>query len=165
MFGLSKREQRWKEQQEAAKLLIPFITSLAQTKSQEYIAKTMSEEKDKTILRLQDKISQQEEIIKNLENLNLILKKEVKAPLMMNIPPAPVEMSEVIYTEGWNAACEAYFGGLPPPEPLVITVTLGEKIPLDHRQVKSVIASTAYNFDAVDIVRATEHAHGIVDKI
>jgi hypothetical protein len=44
-------------------------------------------------------------------------------PTKINIPPPQCEPSDVIYAEGWNACCDAYFGGLPPPEPLVVTIT------------------------------------------
>jgi hypothetical protein len=39
----------------------------------------------------------------------------------MTIPPPQAEMIDVVYAEGWNAACDAYFGGLPPQEPLIVT--------------------------------------------
>jgi hypothetical protein len=39
----------------------------------------------------------------------------------MTIPPPQAEMVDVTYAEGWNAACDAYFGGLPPQEPLIVT--------------------------------------------
>ena len=45
------------------------------------------------------------------------------APRKMDIPPAPIDALSVAYAEGWNAACDAFFGGLPPLEPLVVTVT------------------------------------------
>ena len=45
------------------------------------------------------------------------------APTKMPIPPPPVDPFDVVYAEGWNAACEAFFGGLPPADALVITVT------------------------------------------
>lgn len=44
-------------------------------------------------------------------------------PRKMEIPPAPIGMEDVCYVEGWNACCDAFFGGLPPPEALIITVT------------------------------------------
>lgn len=44
-------------------------------------------------------------------------------PRKREIPPPPVDALEVVYTEGWNAACDAFFNGLPPQEPLIITVT------------------------------------------
>lgn len=48
---------------------------------------------------------------------------EDKRPYKLPIPPAPVEMHEVIFVEGWNAACDEFFGGKAPQEPLVITIT------------------------------------------
>jgi hypothetical protein len=45
------------------------------------------------------------------------------APRKLDIPPPPVDPLEVVYAEGWNAACDAFFGGLPPQEPLIVTVT------------------------------------------
>jgi hypothetical protein len=44
-------------------------------------------------------------------------------PRKLPIPPAPADMADVIYAEGWNACCEAFFGGKPALEPIVITVT------------------------------------------
>jgi hypothetical protein len=40
----------------------------------------------------------------------------------MEIPPPQAEMTDVVFAEGWNAACETYFGGLPPQEALIITM-------------------------------------------
>ena len=37
-------------------------------------------------------------------------------------------------------------------------------VPMTDTQAKAVIASTAYAFEAIDIVRATERHHGIVGK-
>lgn len=39
----------------------------------------------------------------------------------VHIPPPGVGSEEVMYAEGWNACCEAYFGGAEPPPALVIT--------------------------------------------
>jgi hypothetical protein len=44
-------------------------------------------------------------------------------PRKMDIPPAPVDMMDVVYAEGWNDACDAFFGGLPPAPAVVITVS------------------------------------------
>jgi hypothetical protein len=44
------------------------------------------------------------------------------APTKMPIPPSPADPLDVVYAEGWNAACEAFFGGKPPADALVITV-------------------------------------------
>jgi len=40
----------------------------------------------------------------------------------MPIPPGLADPLDVMYAEGWNAACDAFFGGKPAPEPVVITV-------------------------------------------
>lgn len=45
------------------------------------------------------------------------------APTKMPIPPPPADPLDVVYAEAWNAACEAFFGGKPPADALVITVT------------------------------------------
>jgi hypothetical protein len=44
-------------------------------------------------------------------------------PRKMPIPPAGAEPEDVIYAEGWNGACDAFFGGLPPHDPIVIEIT------------------------------------------
>lgn len=44
------------------------------------------------------------------------------APRKMEIPPSPADALDVVFAEGWNQCCDAYFGGLPPQEPLVVTV-------------------------------------------
>ena len=46
-----------------------------------------------------------------------------KLPRKLEIPPPPAEMHDVVYAEGWNQCCDAFFGGLPPQEPVVITIT------------------------------------------
>lgn len=43
-------------------------------------------------------------------------------PSKMPIPPAGADALDVAHAEGWNAACDAFFGGKPAPEPLVVTV-------------------------------------------
>lgn len=47
-----------------------------------------------------------------------------RTPSMLPIPPAPADPLDVVYAEGWNAACQAYFDGKPAPEPVVMTVTV-----------------------------------------
>lgn len=51
------------------------------------------------------------------------------APTKMPIPPSPADPLDVVYAEGWNAACEAFFGGKPPADALVITVTVAAPAP------------------------------------
>lgn len=43
-------------------------------------------------------------------------------PRKMEIPPSPADVLDVVFAEGWNQCCDAYFGGLPPQAPLVVTV-------------------------------------------
>lgn len=44
-------------------------------------------------------------------------------PHKLPVPPPQADMLDVVYAEGWNACCDAFFGGLPAPDPVVITVT------------------------------------------
>lgn len=46
----------------------------------------------------------------------------VPVPVKLPVPPAQAEASDVIYAEGWNACCDAFFGGKPAPEALVIEI-------------------------------------------
>lgn len=48
-------------------------------------------------------------------------------PTKMHEPPGQADVLDTVYTSGWNACCDAFFGGLPAPEPLVVTVTHGER--------------------------------------
>lgn len=54
--------------------------------------------------------------------LGLLVDPAASAPTKMPTPPAQAEPLDVAYAEGWNAACDAFFGGKPAPEALVITV-------------------------------------------
>lgn len=44
-------------------------------------------------------------------------------PRKIPTPPAQADMLDVAYAEGWNQCCDTFFGGLPPQEPVVITIT------------------------------------------
>lgn len=50
-------------------------------------------------------------------------------PRKIPIPPAQAEMMDVVYAEGWNQCCDTFFGGLPPQEPVVITITERDEAP------------------------------------
>ena len=56
-------------------------------------------------------------------------------PSKLPIPPAGADALAVVYAEGWNAACDAFFGGKPAPEPVVVTV---ESIPHQWREAMKV---------------------------
>lgn len=47
MFGLSRREQRWKAEQQALELLVPLVTTLAKVKAELIIAEVEAEAKAK----------------------------------------------------------------------------------------------------------------------
>lgn len=44
------------------------------------------------------------------------------APRKIEMPPPGADALDVAFAEGWNQCCDAYFGGLPPQAPLVVTV-------------------------------------------
>lgn len=46
----------------------------------------------------------------------------VPTPRKIEIPPPGADALDVAFAEGWNQCCDAYFGGLPPQAPLVVTV-------------------------------------------
>lgn len=50
-------------------------------------------------------------------------------PRKIPTPPAQAEMMDVVYAEGWNQCCDTFFGGLPPQEPVVITITERDEAP------------------------------------
>lgn len=56
-------------------------------------------------------------------------------PRKIPIPPAQAEMLDVIYAEGWNQCCDTFFGGLPPQEPVVITITERDEAPAPQASV------------------------------
>lgn len=39
------------------------------------------------------------------------------------VPPPGADILDVVMVEGWNQCCDAFFGGHPPQEPVVITIT------------------------------------------
>lgn len=57
-------------------------------------------------------------------------------PRKMDIPPPGVDALDVVYAEGWNAACDAFFGGLPPQPALVVEVSAAPDVrePLTDQQ-------------------------------
>jgi hypothetical protein len=88
-------------------------------------------------------------------------------PRKMDIPPAPVDMMDVVYAEGWNDACDAFFGGLPPAPAVVITVSesaapVPVPVPLTDEQIDALyINGTKHWIGKRHIARAIEAAHGI----
>lgn len=43
-------------------------------------------------------------------------------PHKLPIPPTGTGVTDICYVEGWNHCCDAFFGGKPAPEPVVITI-------------------------------------------
>lgn len=48
---------------------------------------------------------------------------DMKMPVKIPTPPVMAEMSDIIFAEGWNQCVEAFFGGIEPDPPIVITIT------------------------------------------
>lgn len=94
------------------------------------------------------------------------------APRKIQIPPPMAPAEDVIYAKGWNAACDAFFGGLPPQEPVIITVTETQPAPQplteEQRQAIWDEMVNTHGFAGEDtaqmvghVIAATEAAHGI----
>lgn len=64
-------------------------------------------------------------------------------PVKIPIPPAGTEEpTDVAYATGWNAACDAYFGGKEPMEPLIVTLT--KPAPAPRRSLPSPDIAAAF---------------------
>ena len=85
-----------------------------------------------------------------------------QVPRKIPIPPAQADMLDVVYAEGWNQCCDAFFGGIPTQEPLVITITekAEKQVPLTDEQIEAIIGDNS--LDSIHaVIRAVESAHGI----
>lgn len=88
-------------------------------------------------------------------------------PRKMDIPPPQVDALEVVYAEGWNAACDAFFGGLPPKPALVVEVSAAPVVrePLSDEQIGRISYFCADargpRVDQFKFARDIERAHGI----
>jgi hypothetical protein len=46
-----------------------------------------------------------------------------REPRKIPIPPPGADPFDIVHAEGWNACCDAFFGGVAPLDPVVITIT------------------------------------------
>lgn len=56
------------------------------------------------------------------DDCHLKLPPQPAQPHKVPIPPGQADMTDICFAEGWNACCDAFFGGKPPPDPLIITI-------------------------------------------
>lgn len=102
-----------------------------------------------------------------------------KQPHKLPYPPPQAEIMDVCYVEGWNACCDAFFGGKPPADPVVITIETkpeeapqpAKLVPLADEEITTV-AFTQHNYPQGTVgsamfrkgVRFAERAHGITGE-
>ena len=90
-------------------------------------------------------------------------------PRKIPTPPAQAEMLDVVYAEGWNQCCDTFFGGLPPQEPVVITITERDEAPAPQAERQPLFADLIANHEglseelkAIDAQVDKEHGQAIV---
>lgn len=57
-----------------------------------------------------------------------------EVPFKVPTPPPMADVVDLAYAEGWNACCDAFFGGKPAPDPMVITVSTERQAAPDIRE-------------------------------
>lgn len=88
-------------------------------------------------------------------------------PHKLPTPPGQAPIADTCFAEGWNACCDAFFGGLPPPEPLIVTVTqevLTQRKPLTNAEMDDCLrrAGVIATLEVLRCIgREVEAAHGI----
>lgn len=89
-------------------------------------------------------------------------------PHKMPTPPGQASITDTCFAEGWNACCDAFFGGLPAPEPLIVTITqevLAQHKPLPVHEIVTMYDECPTSDSCmIAFARAIEAAHGIKEN-
>jgi hypothetical protein len=88
-------------------------------------------------------------------------------PRKIPIPPPGADPFDITHAEGWNACCDAFFGGVAPLDPVVITITEAPaQQPLTLRQLSQATHGFGHvrSDYMIGIARAIEAAHNIKEK-